>query len=59
MPDTMRDFPAIMFDPTTTVPVIIPAFDYEDATRAAYSVTRPGELWHGFDAIVLDRPTDH
>lgn len=54
MPETVRNFPAIMFDPTTTIPVIVPAFDYDDALRVADSVTGPGRLWDGFDVIVLD-----
>lgn len=58
MPETVRDYPAIMFDPTTTIPVVVPAFDYADALRVADQVTGPGRLWDGFDVIVLDRPAD-
>ena len=58
MPETLSDYPAIMHDPTTTVPVLIPAFDYADAVRVADQVTAPGRLWEGFDVIILDNPAD-
>lgn len=54
--ETVRDFPAIMHDAVTTIPVIIPAFDYADAVAVADRVTAPGQLWAGFDVVVLDRP---
>jgi hypothetical protein len=57
--ETVREYPAIMHNPTTTIPVIVPAFDYADAVRVAAQATGPGELWHGFDTIVLDRPGNH
>jgi len=59
MSDTARVYPAIMHDPVTTVPIIILADNYADALRVADQGTAPGELWHGFDVIVLDRPADH
>lgn len=59
MSDTARDYPAIMHDATTTVPVIIAASDYADAVRVADTITGPGHLWHGFDTIVLDAPRSY
>lgn len=59
MHEAVRDYPAIMHDPTTTIPVIIPAFDYADAVRVAAEETSPGQLWHGYSVVILDRPTDH
>lgn len=59
MNETMREYPAIMFDATTTIPVLVPAFDYADAISVSDRVTAPGQLWGGFDVIVLDRPVDH
>lgn len=56
--DTVREYPAIMHNPTTTIPVIVPAFDYADAVRVADQVTAPGQLWAGFDVIILACP-DH
>ena len=58
MPDTTRDYPAIMFDPTTTIPVLVQASGYSDAVRVAHKSIGPGQLWDGFDVIVLDSPTD-
>lgn len=59
MNETVREYPAIMFDPTTTIPVLVPAFDYDDAIKVGDRVTAPGQLWGGFDIIVLDSPVDH
>jgi hypothetical protein len=56
MSDTVRVYPAIMHDPVTTIPITILADDYADAVRAADQATAPGQLWHGFDTIVLDKP---
>lgn len=53
MSDTLRDYPAIMHDATTTIPVLVPAFDYADAIKVADQVTAPGQLWDGFQVIVL------
>lgn len=59
MNESVRDFPAIMFDQTTTIPVLVPAFDYADAVQVAARTTRPGQLWYGYDVVVLDSPRVH
>lgn len=59
MNESVRAYPAIMHDPTTTIPVIIPAVDYADAVRVAAEETGPGQLWNGYSVVILDRPTDH
>lgn len=57
MNESVRTYPAIMHDPTTTIPVIIPASDYADAVRVAAEETGPGQLWYGYSVVILDRPT--
>lgn len=54
--EQVRDFPVIMHDPTTAIPVVVPAVDYADAVAVADRVTGPGQLWDGFDVVVLDAP---
>ena len=51
--EAIKEFPAIMHDPVTTIPVIIPALDYADAVQVADRATAPGQLWAGFKVIVL------
>lgn len=47
------EFPAIMHVDGTTVPVIILAPSYERCLADADHATGPGQLWDGWECIVL------